>query len=83
VDFVKDETGEVIRGWNLWLAEPSDLPSIGFRPVKKWLTDERAAAIFNPYGGIPACQKYAGKLVSVEVGLRGQVMGLSFPDDKK
>lgn len=82
VSFNDKETGELIEGWNLWLAEPSEAPSVGFRPIKKWLTNERAEAIFAPYGGISACQKYAGKLVEVTVGLRGQVMALHF-DEKK
>lgn len=83
VEFPDKDTGEIIEGWNLWLAEPSELPSIGFRPTKKWLTNEKANMIFSPLGGIAACQKYAGKLVDVDVGLRGQVMGLHFPDEKK
>ncbi len=81
-EFKDKETGEPVEGWNLWLAEPSEGPSVGFRPIKKWLTNERAEAIFAPYGGISACQKYAGKLVEVTVGLRGQVMALHF-DEKK
>ena len=78
VDFVNGE-GEQIRGWNLWLAEPAEAPSVGFRPVKKWLNDEKAQAVFSPLGGIAACGKYAGASVDVQVGLRGQVTGLKFP----
>ena len=59
VDFVSDKTGEQIRGWNLWLAEPAETPSVGLCPTKKWLSDEKAQAIFGALGGVAACQKFA------------------------
>jgi len=79
VDFVSDKTGEQIRGWNLWLAEPAETPSVGLRPTKKWLSDEKAQAIFGALGGVASCGKYVGTSVDVEVGLRGQITGLKFP----
>lgn len=79
VDFVSDQTGEQIRGWNLWVAEPAETPSVGLRPVKKWLSDEKCEAIFAPLGGVAACGKYAGTSVELRVGLRGQITGLKFP----
>lgn len=78
VDFINDQTGEQIRGWNLWVAEPAESPSVGLRPVKKWLSDEKVTAIFGPLGGVAACGKYSGSGVDLQVGLRGQVMGLKF-----
>ncbi len=82
VDFVNDQTGEQIQGWNLWLAEPAELPSSGLRPVKKWLSDDRAASIFKDVGGTVAAGKYAGCEVDVSLGLRGQIMGIKFPPQK-
>ena len=79
VDFVSDKTGEQILGWNLWLAEPAETPSVGLCPTKKWLSDEKAQAIFGALGGVASCGKYVGTSVDVEVGLRGQVTGLKFP----
>ena len=79
VDFIKDETGEQIRGWNLWVAEPAEVPSVGLRPVKKWLSDERCQAIFAPLGGVAACAKFSGTSVDLQIGLRGQITGLKFP----
>ncbi len=81
-DFKDKETGEAIQGWHLWLGEPADAPSSGLRPVKKWLTDIRAESIFGPVGGILAAGKYAGASVDVELGLRGQIMNLRFPQQK-
>lgn len=82
VDFISDKTGEQIQGWNLWLAEPAELPSCGLRPVKKWLSDDRVATIFKEIGGTAAAGKYAGCEVDVLLGLRGQVMGIKFPVQK-
>lgn len=79
VDFTKDETGDIIRGWNLWVAEPAEAPSAGLRPVKKWLTDEKCASIFSNIGGVLAAAKYAGAPVELQLGLRGQIMSLKFP----
>jgi len=82
VDFTNDQTGELIQGWNLWVAEPAEAPSVGLRPTKKWLSNEKAASIFDPLGGVSACGKLAGSPVDLQVGLRGQVMGLNFPPRK-
>lgn len=79
IDFVKDETGEQIRGWNLWVAEAAEIPSVGLRPIKKWLTDEKCNSIFGSLGGVAACGKYAGTSMDIQVGLRGQITGLKFP----
>lgn len=78
VNFDDEKTGDHIQGWSLWLAEPAETPSVGLRPVKKWLNDEKAQTIFAPLGGVAACAKYAGTSVDVQVGLRGQVTGLKF-----
>ena len=79
VNFDDEKTGEHIQGCSLWLAEAAEAPSSGLRPVKKWLSDEKCQSIFNPLGGVAACGKYAGTSVDVQVGLRGQVTGLKFP----
>ncbi len=79
VDFVNDQTGEQVQGWQLWFAEPAELPSSGLRPVKKWLTDARVDAIFASVGGVVGAGKYAGCEVDVKLGLRGQIMGIEFP----
>lgn len=77
VDFTNDEN-ERIQGWNLWLGESAEAPSSGLRPVKKWLSDEKAGEMFREYGGPAALGGYAGTQVNVVVGLRGQLMGVSF-----
>lgn len=78
LDFTSPDTGERVQGWNLWLGEPSESPSCGYRPVKKFLSDERMASIFNPIGGPAAASSYALSEVDVSTGLRGQVMGIKF-----
>jgi len=78
VDFTAPETGEHVEGWNLWLGEPADSPSSGYRPVKKFLSGDRVAAIFNPIGGPSAASNYALREVDVQTGLRGQIMGIDF-----
>lgn len=78
VDFTAPETGEKIQGWNLWLGEPAESPSAGYRPVKKFLRDEQMGSIFAPMGGPSVVANYALHEVDVLTGLRGQVMGIEF-----
>ena len=78
-EFNAQDTGERIEGWNLWLAEPAEAPSSGLRPVKKWLSNEKCSSIFSGIGGVIADGTYAGTQVELQVGLRGQVMSLKFP----
>ena len=82
VDFVNENTGEQVQGWQLWLAEPAELPSSGLRPVKKWFTDQRYEAIFSQFGGAVGVGKYAGREVDVKLGLRGQITDITFPVQK-
>lgn len=79
VVFTNDETGEVIQGWSLWVAEPGEAPSAGLIPVKKWFTDEEYEKVLAPLGGAAGLAKYAGREVQLILSLKGKIKGISFP----
>lgn len=79
VDFVKEETGEAVKGWNLWLGERLHSPSIGYFPAKKWLTEGMYDKLIAPLGGVSALEKYVGKEINLIIGLKGQLQGISLP----
>lgn len=79
VDFVQQETGEAIRGWQFWVAEPGTSPSYGLIPVKKWLSDADYERLITPLGDSTVLEKYAGKQVDLVVSLNGKLRGISFP----
>ena len=79
VMFTNDETGEVIQGWNLWVAEEGVAPSAGLIPVKKWFTDSEYDQMLAPLGGAAGLAKYAGREVQLILSLKGRIKGISFP----
>lgn len=79
VEFTSEETGEVIAGWSLWVAEPGEAPSAGLIPVKKWFSDAEYEKIIAPLGGAAGLVKYAGREVQLILSLKGKVKGISFP----
>ena len=79
VDFVNEETGEAVKGWNLWLGERLSSPSVGYFPVKKWLKEEMYDKLIAPLGGASVLEKYAGKEINLIIGLKGQLQGISLP----
>lgn len=78
LDFTAPDTGERVQGWNLWIGEPVESPSCGYRPIKKFLSDERMASIFNPIGGLAVVSTYALSEIGVKTGLRGEIIGIDF-----
>lgn len=78
VDFIQQETGEAIKGWQFWVAEPGISPSVGLIPVKKWLSDAEYDRLIAPLGGAAGLEKYAGKQVDLIVSLNGKLRGISF-----
>ncbi len=79
VEFPNKETGELVTGWRLWIAEPAESPSVGIIPVPKWLKDEEYQALVVPLGGAAGLAKYAGREVQLILSLKGKVKGISFP----
>ena len=85
VDFVSDKTGEQILGWNLWLAEPAETPSVGLCPTKKWLSDEsylwrtgwrgRLSEVRRYFGGRAGWSPGAGHRAEIPPEVRGDVHG--------
>ncbi len=78
-EFTNKETGELITGWHVWLAEPATAPSVGVIPVKKWVPEVDYPALIESLGGPAVLAKYAGKEVQVVLSLTGRLRGLSFP----
>lgn len=78
ISFTNKETGEVINGWQLWVGEPAESPSVGMRPVKKWISDENFGHLFGPLGGAPGVKDFVGHPILVNLGLRGQIMSVDF-----
>ena len=78
VNFTAKDTGEVIQGWQLWVGEPAESPSVGVHPVKKWISDEKFGQLFGPLGGAPGVKDFVGQDINLVLGLRGQIMSIDF-----
>lgn len=74
IDFTNRETGEKIKGWNIWFSEPSDGRGVGVVPFKKFYNDNAMTSL----GGVDQFNGREFQEVSIEFGRTGRVMDFDF-----
>lgn len=76
LDFINQETGEQIRGYNFWFSEPAPEGSIGERPFKHFVSDRKAVEFFR--GDLTNLSVHLGKPCTVVYNRYGKIDDIQF-----
>lgn len=74
IDFTNRETGEKIKGYSFWFAEPADSRGVGYVPFKKFFSDEVVLSM----GGVSAFSGKSFTDVNIVFGHNGRVISFDF-----
>lgn len=81
--FTAQDTGEVIHGWDFWFNEPNSFEqSIGYKPFKKFLSDNAVKDVVAPHGGIQSMALFVGKDCDIVFNRYGRIDAIKFSVSK-